>query len=254
MSYWNNLNLQTGFNPYINTRLNVRFKGNSQEKYGVTYPNDDSFSGNGSKYFLTKEEIKKLAESSGIIKKKLKEYNLPLKVNIEELEELKTGHMMNSRVIASKILSGLPSHIKSQVNSSVLQQAAMLHDYGKVLIPKSILKKQGPLNESEREIMQLHPVFSYELLKQQGVDEDALRLIRYHHQNPNGDGYPAVEGNSEYNIASQIMRVSDEYTALTEDRSYKPAMTREEALNIIEEDVTNGYVSQEVFDSLKKAV
>mgnify|MGYP002867966025 CR=1 FL=1 len=89
------------------------------------------------------------------------------------------------------------------------------------------------INDTEKEIMQLHPVFSYELLKQQGVDEDALRLIRYHHQNPNGDGYPAVEGNSEYDIASQIMRVSDEYTALTEDRSYKPAMTEKEALNII---------------------
>lgn len=253
MSYWNNLNLQKiGFNPYINNTTGVRFRGNAPTDFGVTLPNDDSFSTKNDKYFLSKSEIEANAKSSETIKELCKQYNIPIKVNIEELEKLKSGHLKNSRVLAAKILSGLPPEMKNQVDSSVLQQAAMFHDYGKVLIPKNILNKETSLNEKEKDIMQLHPTFSYELLKKQGVNEEVLNLIKYHHQTPDGQGYPAFDNNVEYGIPLQILRAADEYAALTENRSYKPAMSKAEALEIIYQDVENGYISQEVFDSLKK--
>ena len=56
----------------------------------------------------------------------------------------------------------------------------MLHDYGKVLIPKEILNKKGALTPEEKQIMELHSEFGYELLKQQGVKEEVLNLIKYH--------------------------------------------------------------------------
>ena len=163
------------------------------------------------------------------------------------------GHLTNTRILAAKIYSGLPSKMKSEVNLSNLQQAAMLHDYGKVLIPKEILNKKGVLTPDEKKIMELHSEFGYELLKQQGVNEEVLKLIKYHHQKPDGSGYPSVNQDFEYGIASQILEAADMYSALTEDRAYHKACTKEEALAIIYHEVEKGVICQEVFDALKKS-
>lgn len=165
----------------------------------------------------------------------------------------KNGHLSATRVIAAKIYSMLPKHLKILVNLVDLQQAAMLHDIGKVFIPKEILYKQGALTEREKEIMNLHAEFGYELLKQRGIKESVLKLIKYHHQKPDGNGYPCVDNDFEYTVSSQILCAADKYSALTEQRTYHKAYTKAEALAIISEDVLSGTISQEVFDALKKA-
>ncbi len=164
------------------------------------------------------------------------------------------GHLISTRIIAAKIYSALPAEMKSEVNISDLQQAAMLHDYGKVLIPKEILNKKGALTPEEKKIMELHSEFGYELLKQQGVSDDVLNLIKYHHQIPDGSGYPCVNKDFEYSLSLQILTAADKYSALTEERAYHKACTKEEALGIIQKDVNNGTISQEVFDALKKCM
>ena len=163
------------------------------------------------------------------------------------------GHLTATRIIAAKIYSLLPKHLKITVNLVDLQQAAMLHDFGKILIPKEILYKQGALTEREKEIMNLHAEFSYELLKQRGIKESVLKLIKYHHQRPDGKGYPKIDSDFEYTVSSQILCAADKYSALTEQRAYHKACTKSEALAIISKDVTSGAISQEVFDALKKA-
>jgi len=164
------------------------------------------------------------------------------------------GHLSATRIIAAKIYSALPKELKSEVYLPDLQQAAMLHDYGKVLIPKEILNKKGALTPNEKKIMELHAEFGYELLKQQGVNENVLNLIKYHHQKPDGSGYPAINQDFEYNLSSQILEAADMYSALTEERAYHKACTKNEALEIIYKEVENGSISQDVFDALKKGV
>jgi putative nucleotidyltransferase with HDIG domain len=165
----------------------------------------------------------------------------------------KNGHLSATRIIAAKIYSMLPKALKSEVNLVDLQQAAMLHDIGKVFIPKEILYKQGALTQREKEIMNLHAEFSYELLKQRGIKESVLRLIKYHHQRPDKTGYPCADEDFEYTLSSQILSAADKYSALTEQRAYHTACTKSEALAIIYEDVDAGVISQEVYDALKKA-
>lgn len=165
-----------------------------------------------------------------------------------------THHHTATRVIAAKIYSALPENMKSEVNLPDLQQAAMLHDYGKVLIPKEILNKEGALTPEEKKIMELHSEFGYELLKQQGVNEHVLNLIKYHHQKPDGSGYPVADNSFEYSISAQILEAADMYSALTEERTYHKACTKNEALNIIYKEVESKTISQEVFDALKKSV
>lgn len=167
---------------------------------------------------------------------------------------MKNGHLTATRILAAKIYSALPEELKENVNLSNLQQAAMLHDYGKVLIPKEILNKNGALTPEEKQIMELHSEFGYELLRQQGVNEDVLNLIKYHHQKPDGNGYPAIDNDFEYNISSQILEAADMYSALTEERAYHKASTKEEALEIIYEEVKKGIIRSEVFDALKKSL
>ena len=102
--------------------------------------------------------------------------------------------------------------------------------------------------------MELHSELGYELLKQQGVNENVLNLVKYHHQTADGSGYPALSNSYTPDISSEILATADKYSALREKRSYKDAMTREEALKVIREDVNSGLISQEVYDALEKAV
>ena len=164
------------------------------------------------------------------------------------------GHLTATRILAAKIYSALPVDMKKEVDIQNLQQAAMLHDYGKVLIPKEILNKKGALTPEEKKIMELHSEFGYELLKQQGINEEVLDLIKYHHQKPDGSGYPAADKSFEYGISSQILEAADMYSALTEERAYHKASTKEEALRIIRDEVENGMISREVYDALRKSV
>lgn len=235
---------------------NIRFRGNSTtvqqpvvkpfDNEFITKPFDDKFD--------TKEQIEAWAKSDPVISSLMKTYNLPIKVNMEELEALKKGHLQDCRVTAAKIYSALPKELKTEVNLPRLQEAAMLHDYGKVLIPKNILNKNGKLNAKEKEIMELHPILSYELLKNKKINSETLKLVKYHHQNMRNTGYPKIDDDFEYNLEAQILSVADKYTALREQRSYKNPLAKYEALQIIAQDVNEGKISQEVYTALAKAV
>lgn len=212
----------------------------------------DSFSTNPIyESFETKAQLEHDAKTNPKIQNLLKEYNLPVKVNLEELENLKQGHLKDTRIVAAKIYSSLPENLKSQANLKQIQDAAMLHDYGKVLIPHSILNKSEKLTDKERKIMELHSELGYELLKNKGFDKETLNLIKYHHQTPDYSGYPAINNDYEYNIDAQILNAADKYTALREKRSYKDEMSHKEALDIIKQDAT---ISSEIYNALEKFV
>ena len=231
---------------------NIQFR--AAENYaGTLAPKKDSFSTNPLyDNFVDRNTLTQIAKSNPRIMELLKSNQVRLDVNIRELEKLKHGHLMDTRVTAAKIYSALPQNLKSEVNLMDLQQAAMLHDYGKVLIPDKILNKNGKLTDKEKEIMKLHSELGYGLLKEQGVNENVLNLVKYHHQTPDGNGYPEITNDFKPDISSQILAAADKYSALREKRSYKDAMTRDEALAVIQEDVTNGLIAPEVYSALAR--
>lgn len=233
----------------------VPFRANTGSYTDVNSIRKDSFNSNPLyDNFSDKDSIVRVAKSNPKIMNILQENKIPLKVNMKELEDLKKGHLMDTRVTTAKIYSALPKEMKDEINQIDLQQASMLHDYGKVLIPDKILNKKGKLTDEEKKIMELHSELGYELLKQQGVNQNVLNLVKYHHQNPQGSGYPVNTGDFEYSIPSQILSTADKYSALREQRPYKDAMSREQALSIIKEDVEAGTISPEVYEALEKVV
>lgn len=236
---------------------NVQFRANPNT---VNYPAEqnlrkDSFNSNPLyDNFVDKNKLTQLAKSNPEIMRILKENKIQLKINVKELEDLKNGHLMDTRITAAKMYSALPKDLKSQVNLMDLQQAAMLHDYGKVLIPEKILNKKGKLTPEEKKIMELHSELGYEILKQQGVNKNVLNMVKYHHQNPNRSGYPSANEDYEHDISTQILATADKYSALREKRSYKDPLNRNQALDIIKNDVTNGLIEPEIYNALEKTV
>lgn len=194
-------------------------------------------------------ELEASAKSNPHIQMLAEKYNIPIKVNRKAYEELKSGHLKECRIMASKIASNLPSDIKSEVDIKSLQEAAIYHDLGKVLIPDNILNKNSSLNEREWEIMQLHSDFGYELVKNKDLSPKTLNLIKFHHQNSEGTGYPAIVNDFDYDINNEILEAADKYCALKEKRSYKEAMTDEEVMQIMKEEV-----SPVVYEALAKAI
>lgn len=201
-----------------------------------------------------KSDIEKTIKTNSRIAEIMKEYHLPICINIEALTNLKYGHMNDTRRIVTQIYSALPSNIRQNIDLQDLQTAAILHDFGKVLIPQNILCKSGKLNVKEREIMELHSELGYELLKNKGLNQNILNLIKYHHQNIKGEGYPLMKGTFAYSIDAQILSVADKYSALREKRSYKNPMGKYEALEIIAQDVNKGNISQDVYTALMRSV
>jgi HD-GYP domain-containing protein (c-di-GMP phosphodiesterase class II) len=131
----------------------------------------------------------------------------------------------------------------SKADKQTLEQASMLHDFGKILIPTEILNKPDVLNKNEKEIMDLHSELGYELLKTTGMNSRVLNLVKNHHS-------PAAETDT----LGQILSVADIYSALRENRSYKSSMSEEDAFSILDQKAKNGEVSAEVVEALKNSV
>ncbi len=107
------------------------------------------------------------------------------------------------------------------------RNGALLHDIGKMGVPDGILLKPGKLTEEEWVIMKKHPVFAYNLLKSIPFLSDALEIPYYHHERWDGSGYPHGLQGQAIPLSARIFAVVDVWDALTSDRPYRPAWSRE---------------------------
>jgi HD-GYP domain-containing protein (c-di-GMP phosphodiesterase class II) len=107
-----------------------------------------------------------------------------------------------------------------------LGYASRLHDIGKVGVPDAVLFKAGPLDSDEREVIQHHAVAGAELIGEIPGLEAVARIVRHHHENYDGSGYPDGLSGRDIPLASRILSVADAYAAMTEDRPYRRARPR----------------------------
>jgi HD-GYP domain-containing protein (c-di-GMP phosphodiesterase class II) len=116
-----------------------------------------------------------------------------------------------------------------------IRHGALLHDIGKMGIPDSILLKEDTLTDEEWERMSQHPGFAYEMLSSIRYLQPALDIPYCHHEKWDGTGYPRGLRGSEIPIAARIFAVADVWDAITSDRPYRKAWSKEEALEHIRE-------------------
>jgi HD-GYP domain-containing protein (c-di-GMP phosphodiesterase class II) len=108
---------------------------------------------------------------------------------------------------------------------------ALLHDVGKVLVPKSIINKPGPLTADERAVMERHTVEGERLLlRVGGLLGEVGRIVRSCHERFDGKGYPDGLSGEEIPLLARIVACCDAFNAMTSDRSYRKAMPAAEAV------------------------
>lgn len=122
-------------------------------------------------------------------------------------------------------------------DAQMLEDAAPMHDIGKIGIPDSVLKKAGSLTEEEWAIMRTHPSLGEKILGESGVPilDLAAEIAVAHHERYDGSGYPCGLQGSAIPISARIVALVDYFDALTMDRVYRKAFPDDEVFRMIEQ-------------------
>ena len=121
-----------------------------------------------------------------------------------------------------------------QEQIELIRVAGNLHDLGKLAVPDEILRKPGPLTDTERLVLERHPQIGYRMLESLAVDAVADWVL-HHHERWDGTGYPAGLDGEAIPLGARIILVADAFDAMTNDRVYRRKLTVEAALAELED-------------------
>jgi putative nucleotidyltransferase with HDIG domain len=134
-----------------------------------------------------------------------------------------------------------------------MRLAGLLHDLGKLAVPRKILDKPSSLNEEEFQKIRAHTYYTYTLLSAAGFAKNIVEWAAYHHERLDGRGYPFRVSPELLTTGSRLMTIADIFTALTEDRPYRNGLPKEKAMAMIEKGV-NTIVDGELLGIARKAL
>ncbi len=151
------------------------------------------------------------------------EFGLLALTTIKNFDEYTYNHSLNVGILSMAIGQRIGL---SRKELAELGASGLLHDIGKVRIPKELIYKPGKLNDKEWEILKHHSDFGVkEILNTRGLDEaglTAMTVSYQHHWNFDGSGYPIHENREKPILFSKIVRIADSYDAMTTPRVYQP--------------------------------
>lgn len=149
----------------------------------------------------------------------------------------------NSRLLAQAL--NFTEKYENKISGTFVETieiASSVHDIGKITISNEILNKPGVLTEHEREIVNTHCIRGEELLKAAYPDVNknqfikmSAEIIRYHHENWDGSGYPKGLSKEDIHLSARIVRIVDSYDCILGERCYKAAQDKSVALDIMRE-------------------
>jgi diguanylate cyclase (GGDEF)-like protein/putative nucleotidyltransferase with HDIG domain len=142
------------------------------------------------------------------------------------------GHTQRVRDIAVMIAQDMGL---SQDEIDALKTAAMLHDIGKLAVPDYILSKPAPLTDEEMKKVHTHTMVGAAILESVKFPWPVVPIIRSHHEWYDGTGYPDKTSGVQISLGARILSVADVYDALLSHRPYRPAMTVQEAVALMQE-------------------
>ena len=150
---------------------------------------------------------------------------------VDAKDQVTHGHLRRVQVYALGVARELGLTDPAQLRS--LEAAALLHDVGKIGVPEHILNKPGKLSVAEFEEMKKHVTIGVDILSAVDFPFPVIPIVRHHHENWDGTGYPdGIQGDA-IPIGARILMVVDCFDALTSDRPYRAAMSRDEAFEIL---------------------
>jgi putative nucleotidyltransferase with HDIG domain len=150
---------------------------------------------------------------------------------IDAKDQVTHGHIRRVQQWALALASELGLSDPSQLKA--IEAAALLHDMGKLVVPEHILNKPGRLTPGEFEKMKLHASVGADILSSVRFPYPVVPIVRYHHENWDGTGYPTGLRGVEIPIGARILAVVDCFDALTSDRPYRRRLSDEDAIAIL---------------------
>ncbi|EHI97007.1 metal dependent phosphohydrolase [Clostridium sp. DL-VIII] len=152
-------------------------------------------------------------------------------VDIKSMDNYTYSHSVNVAVISLILGIGLNLSKRSLIHLCI---GALIHDIGKIFIPKEILQKPGKLTLEEYEIIKRHPKYGYDFLgKFSNLSAHIKLIVSQHHERFDGLGYPNRILGKKISPLARIVSIADVYDALTSDRPYKRAMCPNDALEYL---------------------
>jgi putative two-component system response regulator len=145
-------------------------------------------------------------------------------------------HSVATAMIAYEIamLLGLPEKQTSQAYYS-----GLLHDIGKLHLPGEILFKDDNLTTEERNLVNVHPLHSYDILKYLEFDNEIAIAAKHHHERFNGSGYPDNLIGEKISLITKIVSIADQYTAMVRRRPQRSELTPAEATSELKNEIYN---------------
>lgn len=177
-------------------------------------------------------------QNAALIEEQQLSFEKTLKVladSIDARDYLTAGH---SEVV-TEYAAGI-AEVLGQTDEYIqmIRIAGLLHDYGKIAVPDSILKKNGRLTPEEREIINTHPAKTQQILNQvpfKGVHKQIPVIAGAHHERWDGDGYPLGLKANEIPLGARILAVADFFEAITSKRHYRNPMPLKQAIDLLHE-------------------
>jgi putative nucleotidyltransferase with HDIG domain len=152
---------------------------------------------------------------------------------IDAKDQVTHGHIRRVQRFALGLAKKIG--VKDQVQLQALEAAALLHDMGKIAVPEHILNKPSKLTAGEFEKMKLHASVGADILTSINFPYPVVPIVRHHHENWNGTGYPDNLRGTEIPLGARILAVVDCFDALTSDRPYRTRLSDEAAIAILME-------------------
>lgn len=191
--------------------------------------------------FFSYRRMLKHARKEDEIRSNLHQLNkdmiMALSHTVDAKDRYTSGHSYRVAKYAMEIARRLG---KSREEQEVIYTAGLLHDLGKIRVPDELINKADKLTESEFELITIHTVSGYQILKDIYKDKQVAYAAKYHHERYDGNGYPnALSGKNIPEIA-RIICVADSYDAMASNRSYRKVLPQE----VVREQIVEGRGTQ----------
>lgn len=154
-----------------------------------------------------------------------------LAMAIDAKDQITHGHIRRVQQYAVGLAERIGIRDPQQIKA--IEAASLLHDMGKLAIPEYILNKPGKLTPSEFEKMKLHASVGADILSAIEFPYPVVPIVRHHHENWDGTGYPDRLKGHDIPIGARILAVVDCFDALTSDRPYRPKLSDSDAVEIL---------------------
>lgn len=152
-------------------------------------------------------------------------------IAVDAKDQVTHRHIRRVQQSALRLAAALG--VRDEPTLRAIEAAGLLHDIGKLAIPDHLLNKPGKLTSTEFEHMKLHAQAGAEILSAIDFPFPVVPIVRHHHENWDGTGYPAGVAGDAIPIGARILAVVDCFDALTSDRPYRRALTAEQAIEIL---------------------